>query len=173
MAQMQTISARLPIEDVQWLSAIDLPGAQTPSDKIRALIARSRVLQQSAADYQTSLAWARELVAPLLAEISALEHREGVQSDAVRLVADAVPQLMAILLSARGAAGSPLASARDLEERLITRVLQLATALLRLSVAPNGPCYDAAALDRQVIPLIQLSRIVSSTRSFNLENSNG
>jgi hypothetical protein len=173
MAQMQTLSARLPVEDVEWLASIDLPGASTPSDKIRALIARSRLIQQASADYQTSLAWARDLVAPRLAELGALEHREGVHSEAVRLVAEAAPQLIALLLSGRTPANNQVESAKQLEERLISRSIQLATALLRLSVAPSAPCFDASALDRHVVPLIQLSRIVNSTRSFDREKTDG
>src|SRR5688572_13361405 len=75
MAQMHTLSARLPMADVEWLAAIEIPGATTASDKLRALVARSRHIQESTADFQTSLTLARELVAPLLAEISAFEHR--------------------------------------------------------------------------------------------------
>jgi hypothetical protein len=80
---------------------------------------------------------------------------------------------MAMLLSGRAPANNPLESAKQLEERLISRALQLATALLRLSVTPSAPCFDASALDRQVIPLIELSRIVNSTRSFDREKTDG
>jgi hypothetical protein len=173
MAQMQTLSARLPMEDVEWLASIEIPGATTASDKLRALVARSRQIQESTADFQTSLIWARELVAPLVAEIGSFEHREGVHSEALRLVAEAVPQMMALLLSGRNLANNPKQNASQLEERLITRSMQLATALLRLSVTPNSPCYDPAALDRQVLPMIELSRIVSSARSLNTEKKDG
>ncbi len=164
MAQMQTLSARLPMEDVEWLASIEIPGATTASDKLRALVARSRQIQESTADFQTSLIWARELVAPLVAEIGAFEHREGVHSEALHLVAEAVPQLMALLLSGRNLANNPKQNATQLEERLIARSMQLATALLRLSVTPNSPCYDPAGLDRQVLPMIELSRIVGEER---------
>lgn len=173
MAQMQTLSARLPTEDVEWLASLEMPGTTTPSDKLRALVARSRVIQASTADFQTSLAWTRELVAPLLSEIGAFEHREGTHSEALRLVAEAVPQLMALLLSGRNLANNPQQNASQLEERLVTRTLQLATALLRLSVTPDAPCYEPAALDRQLLPLIELSRIVSSTRSLKPEKNDG
>lgn len=173
MAQMQTLSARLPIEDVEWLASIEIPGATTASDKLRALVARSRQLQESTADFQTSLAWARELVAPLLADIGAFEHREGVHSEAVRLIAEAAPQLMALLLSGRNLANNGRQNALQLEERLITRSMQLATALLRLSVTPSSPCYDPAGLDRQVLPMIELSNVVNSARSLKPEKFNG
>src|SRR5690349_6439891 len=118
MAQVQTLSARLPTEDGEWLATTEIQGATTASDKLRGLVARSRQIQESTADFQTSLAWARELVAPLVAEVGAYEHKEGVHSEPLRLVAEAAPQMMALLLSGRNFANNPQ-HATQLEERLI------------------------------------------------------
>ena len=38
MAAMQTISARIPTEDLEWLATYEMQGASTPSDKVRALV---------------------------------------------------------------------------------------------------------------------------------------
>ena len=40
--QMQTLSARIPTEDMEWLAGLDIQGAVSPSDKLRALIAQMR-----------------------------------------------------------------------------------------------------------------------------------
>jgi len=42
MAQMQTLSIRIPDEDFQWLSSLQEADAKTPSEKLRALLARIR-----------------------------------------------------------------------------------------------------------------------------------
>lgn len=173
MAQMQSLSARLPVEDVAWLASLEMPGAITPSDKLRALLATSRRVQESTADFQTSLAWVRDLIAPLLADIGAHEHRTGIHSEALRLVTEAVPQMMALLLSGRSLAKDSGRIAIQLEERLVARSMQLASALVRLSVTSNAPCYDPKGLDKQVLPLIELSRIVDSARGLTTEKDHG
>ena len=42
MAAMQTVSARIPIDELQWLATLEVQGANTPSDKLRALVTQLR-----------------------------------------------------------------------------------------------------------------------------------
>src|SRR5246127_3160030 len=84
--QMQTVSARLPSEDLQWLSALDLPGAVTPSDKLRALIAQMRKQYEGALDYSACLGWLRDLLAPFVIELRGIEHRARIHSEAVSAI---------------------------------------------------------------------------------------
>ena len=72
--QMQTVSARLPSEDLQWLSALELPGAVTPSDKLRALIAQIRKQHEGALDYSACLAWLRDLLSSFVIELRGIEQ---------------------------------------------------------------------------------------------------
>ena len=88
MPPMQALSARISSEDFEWLVSLDIPGASTPSDKVRALLQQLRKQQDGAADYGAALAWMRELVAPAMAGIGAFEHRSGVHSELVRLMGD-------------------------------------------------------------------------------------
>ena len=39
---MQTVSVRIPEEDLEWLMGLDIAGARNPSDRIRSLIAATR-----------------------------------------------------------------------------------------------------------------------------------
>ena len=64
MAAMQTVSARIPVEDLQWLATLEIQGATTPSDKLRALVAQLRRQHEGALEYSASLQWMRDLVAP-------------------------------------------------------------------------------------------------------------
>ena len=47
---MQTVSVRIPEDDLAWLSSLQLQGASSPSDKIRALIGYRRALAPRNAD---------------------------------------------------------------------------------------------------------------------------
>ena len=56
MAAMQTISARIPSEDLEWLATYEMQGATTPSDKVRALVTQIRRQHEGSMDYGASLA---------------------------------------------------------------------------------------------------------------------
>ena len=107
MAAMQTVSARIPGEDLEWLATLDMQGATTPSDKIRALVSQLRRQHEGALDYGASLQWMRDLVAPFVTAVGAFEHRQSRHSELVRLVADWVPQVMALLVAENSFARDP------------------------------------------------------------------
>ncbi len=48
---MQTVSVRIPEDDLAWLVELQLPDATSPSDKIRALIADARRRGKGANDF--------------------------------------------------------------------------------------------------------------------------
>src|SRR5690349_1585853 len=71
---MQTLSARIPSEDIEWLASLDIQGAVSPSDKLRGLIAQMRRQHEGKLDYARSLSWLRDLVSPFVTGIRAVEH---------------------------------------------------------------------------------------------------
>jgi hypothetical protein len=164
MAAMQTISARIPGEDLEWLATLEISGATTPSDKIRALVNQLRRQHEGAMDYGASLQWMRDLVSPLTTAVGAFEHRHTKHSELVRLVTDWVPQAMALLVSENNLAREPQKKAQEIEEKLAVRLFQLVTSLLRLGVTPAADCYDPRVLEKHLPQLIELAGIVAASR---------
>ena len=163
-AQMQTISARIPAEDLEWLSALELPGAVTPSDKLRMLIAQMRRQHEGSLDYAACLAWLRDLLNPFVLGIRAMEHRQRVHSEAIDAIAQWIPQIMALLLSEAPPAEDGATWARDVEEALVQRCFRLAIALLRLGVTPGAECYDAEVIDKQLPRVLELAELIAEHR---------
>jgi hypothetical protein len=164
MAAMQTVSARISGEDLEWLATFDIQGATTPSDKIRALVGQIRRQHQGSMDYAASLQWMRDLVAPFVTAVGAFEHRQSKHSDVLRLVSDWVPQVMAMLV-AEGALGrDPQRKALEIEEKLVTKLFQLLMAVLRLGVTPAADCYDPKVLERHLPQLIELTGVIAASR---------
>ena len=114
--QMQTLSARIPSEDLEWLAGLEIQGAISPSDKVRALIGQLRRQHEGSLDYQRSLAWLRDLMAPFVSAIRAIEHQNRMHSEVLTLVAEALPQIMAAMLSQRGLKSDAKAEAIEVEE---------------------------------------------------------
>ena len=160
---MQTLSVRVPTEDIEWLASLEIAGAVTPSDKLRALIAQMRRQHQGTMDYAACVAWLRDLLAPFVVAIREVEHRQKLHSDAINAVIEWVPQIAATLLAERRF-GSGGAKITELEDALIQRCFQLTTSLLRLGVTPQAECYDPSAIGRHLARVIGLVDLISANR---------
>ena len=162
--QMHTLSARIPAEDFEWLSALAMPAAATPSDKLRGLIGQMRKQHEGALDYTACVAWLRELLAPLAASIKGLEHRNHMHSAAVATVLEWAPQVMATLLAARDLRNEDAAAAIALEKALVQQSFQLLTAMLRLAITPKSECYTEDALEKSIPRVLELADFRKANR---------
>lgn len=171
MAQMQTISIRIPDEDFQWLLALQEPGAKTPSERLRALLARARQQEAGMSDPELCSAWMRGLVQPLVDSVAALERRHARHSEVVSAIAERVPQIMATLASSRmpgdGGPDAPV----GIEALLTRQCMQLFTTLLRTAVTSTPPTYDRNVLNAHLPDIIELAGIISTR--LGKESSNG
>jgi hypothetical protein len=169
--QMQTLSARIPSEDLDWLVGLDIQGAVSPSDKLRSLIGQLRRQHEGSLDYQRSLAWVRDLVAPFVTAIRGFEHHNRMHSEALTLVAEALPQIMASLLSERGLGADSRQRAIDLEDVVVQRCFQLLTSILRLAVTRDAACYNPKVLDAHVPQVLEIVEIIARTRQMREEKN--
>ena len=164
-SQMQTLSCRLPTEDIAWISALPIAGATTASDKLRALIAQIRRQNEGTLDYSGSVAWLREQIAPFVNALRDIENRHRMHSAAVNAVIEWVPVVMATMLSERAiGARDAEARARHIEETLLQRSFQLLTTLMRLGVTRQADCYDPSAIERHLPRVLELAELISAER---------
>jgi hypothetical protein len=173
MAAMQTVSARIPGEDLEWLATLEIQGATTPSDKVRALVSQLRRQHEGAMDYGASLQWMRDLVGPFVTAIGSFEHRHSKHSELIRLVADWVPQVMALLVSENNLAREPQKKALEIEEKLAARLFQLVMPLLRLGVTPAADCYDPRVLEKHLPQLIELANVIAASQPAQASRKTG
>jgi hypothetical protein len=164
--QMQTLSARIPTEDLEWLAGLEIQGAVSPSDKVRSLIGQLRRQHEGSLDYQRSLAWLRDLLAPFVSAVRAIEHQNKMHSEVLTLAAEALPQIMAAMLSQRGLASDDKAQAIEIEELVVQRSLQLLTSILRLAVTSNAACYNPKVLDPHLPQVLEIAEIIAQTRKL-------
>lgn len=168
MGQMQTLSIRMPDEDFQWLLALQEPGARTPSEKLRALLAKARAQEAGMADPELCSAWMRSLAQPFVDSVGAVERKHRLHSYAVGVVAEKIPQIMATLASSR-LSGSAT-DAIETEAVLMQQCFQLFSALLRTAVTATPSTYDKNVLDRYLPDIIELAGIISTRKEKELQN---
>jgi len=163
--QMQTLSCRLPSEDIAWISGLPLAGATTASDKLRALISQMRRQDEGTLDYSGSVAWLRELVAPFVNALRDVENRHRMHSAAINAIIEWVPMMAATMVAERNIPPREAeARARQLEETLLQRSFQLLTTLMRLGVTRQADCYDPAAIERHLPRVLELADLISAER---------
>lgn len=128
-------SARISIEDAEFISTLSYEGAHTPSDKLRALLAETRNKRANFDNFAANLAqmteWLQQLSRPLLVRQQQLQLR----TEGINRVLDALPELLAILQTA--AARSPQLNIRELQEaegQTMQQMLNILSLLLPLAV---------------------------------------
>jgi len=128
-------SARISVEDAEFISTLAYEGAHTPSDKLRALLAETRSRYASYDDFAANLAqmdeWCKQLSRPLLVRQQQLQIR----TDTVYRLLFALPELLALLqtLGARSN-GLNIRELQQAEQQVTQQVLNIVSSLLPLAV---------------------------------------
>jgi hypothetical protein len=163
---MQTVSVRIPEEDIEWLMGLDIAGARNPSDRIRSLIGATRRQRAGTSDYVACVAMMRDLLRPLQDALSATERREKLHSEVVGTILAGLPEIMAeaIAFPQVPADDSAVATLKRLESDLAARTMRLLVQLLRLSITPAVPAYDPAVLDSSLAEIANIADLIRDRR---------
>jgi hypothetical protein len=163
---MQTVSVRVPDEDLEWLMALDIAGARNPSDRIRSLIATNRRQREGTADYGACVAMLRDFLRPFQDALSAAERRERVHSEVVATIVGSLPDIMAEAITSPAVPGDKSAAAAlaRIEADLAERTMRLLVRLLRLSITQSVPAYDPAVLDAHIVEIAEIADLIRDRR---------
>jgi hypothetical protein len=170
MAQMQTISIRVPDEDFQWLLSLHEGAEKTPSEKLRALLARARQQEAGMINPELCSAWMRSLAQPFVESVAALERKQKTHSDLVGAVSEWIPQIMATLVSSRLTGKRAQEDAIELEAILAQQCFRLLTSVLRAAITSVPATYDKEVLDRYLQDVIEIAAIISTRKGKELKN---
>lgn len=166
-------SVRVPYEDAEFIAGLDVNGAKSPSDKLRAIITQARLRERGEQDYSTVLSFFDEQVAPVAQSIRKGELECNKHSELLALVYERVPELLAFLVSYPAEKEFfDLAELEGLERGIANRVFRLLEGVMRLAVSPSStPCYDPDVLSDRIDPLIDLAQIILSSRDRQKESA--
>ncbi len=165
MAQMQTLSIRLPEDDLQWLLAQQDLDAKTPSEKLRVLLGKIRQQEDGFHSPALCVSWMRSLTQPLVDSLMAQERQQKVHSDLIRVACENIPQIMATLASSR-LPDEAQDAAVELEALLAQQCFRLFSAVLRLAVTSRPATYDKNVLDRLLPDVIEIVTIIADRKEL-------
>lgn len=159
---MTPISGRIPDDLYQWLSTQPLDEATTISDKLRVAVSTLRRIHEGDTNYTDGLSMYRDLLRNTRDHIAALERETGTHSEVLAAFLEHLPALTAALNSATV---PNVAEAKQLENQLVKRAMQLTESLLR-----QGVTAEAAAFDPEVIQS-NTSRVTELVRVLHLKKN--
>ncbi|MCE1241335.1 MAG: hypothetical protein LWW83_15575 [Azonexaceae bacterium] len=162
MAQMQSLSIRIPDEDFQWLLAQPDNSARTPSEKLRALLQRVREQQAGQQDPELCTLWMRQLVQPFADETGQIERNRQQHSDLLAAVIEHVPAIMALLVAGRPAASGD--EAANCEALIALRCFRFFGALLKGGITSTPSTYGEGIYDRYLPDILELAQIISTRK---------
>lgn len=151
MATRKTVplSVRVSDDDAAFLASLEISGAATPSEKLRAILAHTRQRAEGVSDEGDGAEVFRASVRPSERRLREWEIERGMRSDLVRKLYDRVPDIMATL------AAGPSAQAREglaqFEDRLSIQAYALVEDLLELALASSNRAYDPERLAKRAI----------------------
>jgi hypothetical protein len=157
-AASRPVSVRLNPEEFAHLESLELPGARTAGQKLRALLASARELSPGAGDYPAQLARMQAQVQPIIQAAREAEHDMGLRSELVPRVADSLAEAVAWLLTQAAWEDTPDREALDrLEAGLADRSAALARHLFEVYLSGDSAAYDRSALADRVAPVAALA----------------
>lgn len=135
-------SARISVEDAEFISNLEFDGANTPSDKLRALLAETRRRYLGYSDYGQNLLHMQEWLGQIKRQLLVRQQQLGQRSELLIRVLDALPDLLATLqtMSARCEALN-VRELRQTELQVLEKINQINQLLLPLAItseAENG-----------------------------------
>jgi hypothetical protein len=158
------ISVRISQDEAESLARMRIPGATTPSEKLRALITEAHRREQGPSDYSDSMAQVQQWLAPLFATVQLAEARQEQHSDILAILREWLPDFLAY---ARLAGNSPstgtlsLDELRALERGLADRLFRLMERLFQLALISRCHCYDPELITKRMELIRQLASIIT------------
>lgn len=165
------ISVRVSQDEVETLARLYIPGATTPSEKLRHLIADVHHRARGPIDYPESIYQTQQWLAPLLEAIQSAENRLDLHSDIVSLLREWLPDFLAQvrLAGIPDKAGLSAEALQELEQIVADRLFRLMERTLQLALISRCRCYDPELLTKRMDYLQQLTALITTQQADNKE----
>lgn len=156
------LSVRISEADADFLNGLNIPGATTHSEKMRALIREARRRREGGRSYSEVLATLQEMEAPAERRLRDAEARTRQHSELLAQAASWLPDTMAFLMGnlPEDEDENSEDRLRSLEDGVADRVFVFIERVLRMAVTRNNPCYDKSAISRRMEPVVELCDVV-------------
>ena len=171
-AKTVPLSVRVTDSDAAFLAGLEIGGATTPSEKLRAILAAERSRVEGEGDPVQAFEVVRDMLRPAQRRTRRAESDLGLSSDFVRKLYDRLPEIAAIAFAGPGDQVD-----RDrlvaFEGRLLDQVFALLQEVLELGLVERSRCYDPRAIRSRLDPVVELVGLIRMSRERRKETTDG
>ena len=166
--KMTPLSVRMSAEDMAMLSALKIPDAVTPSEKIRSLVRTAHRQQQGRSDYAEALRVEEDRIAPLLHRVRALEASHRVHSELLVHLLGWLPDMMATAMSSlerfekEDGAEKTAENLAKTEAAVAERIFGLMLTVLQYSLTPKTHCYREEAITARLPEILEIAGLLEA-----------
>ncbi|MCG8406896.1 MAG: hypothetical protein MI923_16990 [Phycisphaerales bacterium] len=155
------LSLRITSDDAAFLAELEVPGARTPSEKVRAILANARRQHRGTKDLVQCLELIQDMMRPSLNKVRAVQADLGLRSDFVLKLYEKVPELLAELVAVKIEAGdvgeeSQVKRLRSLEADLANEVFGLIEEIVNMGLTSKSRTYDPRLIKDRMEPIIEI-----------------
>ncbi len=155
------IGARVTVEDAEFINLLEINGAKTPSDKLRAIIKEARLQREYSQDFSGSYLIIQEQITPLVERIKNAEFESNTHSEVLARILEWFPEFYAYCLSALP---ENIESEKVLcvyEKGIVERIARLFEALLQQELSTRENSYNQDMIRDHVVSLGRIINIIN------------
>jgi hypothetical protein len=152
-------SVRLSEEDSDFIAKLRVPGAVSPSEKIRAIIKERRERSQRRDTYEGLLLSSEEILLPIIHRIKAKELDNKEHSELLSFFLEWLLEVTSYVAYEMSEGKQDIVG---VEGGVMERLSRIINGTLRLGVTPNAPCYDPKIIRDHISDTLELAVLIRS-----------
>lgn len=165
------IGARISEEDAEFLHLLNINGATSPSDKLRAIIEEARIRREFSQDFSGLYRQVQEQVSPLAEKIKKIEFEQGIHSTLLARIFEWLPDFYAYCLCSLPDEIESEQELVDFEKGAIDRMARLIESLLHQELSSQETSYTPDVFKSHVSSFADLIKIIN-VKSQKAEEEN-
>lgn len=165
-----SLSVRVSDEDAEFLARLDIAGATTPSEKMRALLASERRLRAGSRDAGEASEMLDDLMRPAKRRWRKDEEKAGAHSEILQRLYDRLPELAALALAgpeAPSQADDAETALAEFEGRVIDQTFALAEDFIQIALLREPRAMNRDALKNRLSHIIELAELAKISQNSN------
>ncbi|WP_421723991.1 hypothetical protein [Bauldia sp.] len=158
------MSVRVSDDDAAFLAAYTTPGANTPSEKVRAILTAARRQHEGARDFVGCAELVTDMLRPGVGRLRELNHEIGTRSDFLMKVYERLPELMAELVTAVPGPEADLEALKKFEAAVADQVFAMVEEVLELGLTTRSRSYDPELVKRRLDPILEVLELIKLSK---------
>ena len=157
-----SLSTRISQEDAEFLSSLQIQGANTPSEKLRVLITDTRKRHDGEQDFRSNLLMFQEMLNRVSTISKELEMENQIHSEIVSRLTEWLPDMMAFMttMGTELQQSASIDTLKKLEDGLTDRSFRLFQSILQMGVTDSCPCYQNDAVSKRLSSIVNLVNVI-------------